>query len=91
MMRRFLITAATAVLVLVGGVPPAAHAADGIRTPGSLSYTVTLTSNASGSTWTGHESVTFTNLSADPLPEVYLRLWDNYHGRARPRRSPSPT
>ncbi|GLX10071.1 M1 family metallopeptidase [Microbispora sp. NBRC 16548] len=80
MVRRFLITTAAAVLVLVWGVPPAAHAVDGTRTPGSPSYTVTLTSNASGSTWTGHESVTFANPSADPLTEVYLRLWDNYHG-----------
>ncbi len=24
--------------------------------------------------------MTFTNASSTPLPEVYLRLWDNYHG-----------
>ncbi|MFG1879094.1 M1 family metallopeptidase [Sphaerisporangium sp. NPDC049003] len=80
MMRRVLISTAAAVLFVVWGVPPAAFAVDATRTPASPSYTVTLTSNASGSTWTGHESVTFTNPSADPLTEVYIRLWDNYHG-----------
>jgi hypothetical protein len=55
-------------------------AADTVRTPATPSYTVNLTSNASGSTWTGRESVSFTNASATPLTEVYLRLWDNYHG-----------
>ncbi|MGI8331897.1 M1 family aminopeptidase [Actinomadura scrupuli] len=59
-----------------GGAP----AADPVRTPATPSYTVNLSSDATGATWTGHESVTFTNASATPLPEVYLRLWDNYHG-----------
>jgi peptidase M1-like protein len=53
---------------------------DGVRTPVNPKYTVSLTSNTAGTTWTGHESVAFTNASADPLAEVYLRLWDNYHG-----------
>lgn len=50
------------------------------RTPGNASYTLNLTSNAAGGTWTGHQSISFTNLSSTTLPEVYLRLWDNYHG-----------
>ncbi|GIH20127.1 putative Ig domain-containing protein [Rugosimonospora africana] len=54
--------------------------ADATRTPGRASYTLNLTSNASGGTWTGQETIGFTNLSPSPLPEVYLRLWDNYHG-----------
>lgn len=54
--------------------------ADSTRTPASPAYTVSLSSDASGATWTGHESVTFTNASASPLNDVYLRLWDNYHG-----------
>ncbi|WP_026415756.1 M1 family metallopeptidase [Actinomadura oligospora] len=58
-----------------GSTPPA-----GDRTPATPSYTVNLSSDASGATWTGHESVSFTNASATPLSEVYLRLWDNYHG-----------
>jgi hypothetical protein len=53
---------------------------DPTRTPGRPSYTLSLTSNAAGGTWTGHQSISFTNLSSSPLPEVYLRLWDNYHG-----------
>ncbi|MGW0579123.1 M1 family aminopeptidase [Streptomyces sp. NPDC002920] len=54
--------------------------ADPTRTPVSPSYTVSLSSNTAGTVWTGHESATFTNASATPLSEVYLRLWDNYHG-----------
>ncbi|GAA4083392.1 MULTISPECIES: M1 family aminopeptidase [Streptomyces] len=59
-----------------GTTPPA----DSTRTPAAPAYTVNLTSNASGNGWTGHESATFTNASATALSEVYLRLWDNYHG-----------
>ncbi|MFI5794292.1 M1 family aminopeptidase [Streptomyces sp. NPDC051677] len=54
--------------------------ADSTRTPAAPSYTVNLTSNTDGTVWTGHESATFTNASATALSEVYLRLWDNYHG-----------
>ncbi|MHC3468793.1 M1 family metallopeptidase [Streptomyces sp. 7R007] len=57
-----------------------APAADSTRTPAAPSYTVALTGNTSGTVWTGHESVTFTNASSTALGEVYLRLWDNYHG-----------
>jgi hypothetical protein len=60
--------------------PGPATALDPSRTPAAPSYTVSLTSNTSGSSWTGHESAAFTNASAAPLTEVYLRLWDNYHG-----------
>ncbi|SFF35842.1 Peptidase family M1 [Actinacidiphila alni] len=58
--------------------PPPAD--DPTRTPAAPAYTVSLTSDATGGTWNGHESVNFTNASATPLTEVYLRLWDNYHG-----------
>ncbi|TXS63285.1 MULTISPECIES: M1 family aminopeptidase [unclassified Streptomyces] len=54
--------------------------ADSTRTPAAPSYIVSLSSNTSGTTWTGHESATFTNASSTALSEVYLRLWDNYHG-----------
>ncbi len=57
-----------------------AKADDATRTPDSPSYTVSLSSDASGANWTGHESVSFSNASSTPLTEVYLRLWDNYHG-----------
>jgi peptidase M1-like protein len=48
------------------------------RTPDDPVYTVALTSDANGFTWTGTESVTFTNVAALSLDEVWLRLWDNY-------------
>jgi Peptidase family M1 domain len=53
---------------------------DSTRTPGLATYTLNLTSNSTGFTWTGHETISFTNLSPVALPEVYLRLWDNFHG-----------
>ncbi|MGW7402853.1 M1 family aminopeptidase [Streptomyces sp. NPDC054833] len=59
-----------------GSTPPA----DSTRTPAAPSYTVSLSSDTSGTVWTGHESVAFTNASSTALSEVYLRLWDNYHG-----------
>ncbi|WP_433244397.1 M1 family aminopeptidase [Actinomadura nitritigenes] len=61
-----------------GTTPP--PTGDGTRTPDSQSYTVNLTSDASGANWQGHESVAFTNTDSAPLSEVYLRLWDNAHG-----------
>ncbi|MEU6777505.1 M1 family aminopeptidase [Streptomyces sp. NPDC046759] len=60
-----------------GTAPPPA---DSTRTPAAPSYTVNLSSDTSGTVWNGHESVSFTNASASALNEVYLRLWDNYHG-----------
>jgi peptidase M1-like protein len=48
------------------------------RTPANPVYTVDLTSDANGFAWTGTESVTFTNVAALPLDEVWFRLWDNY-------------
>ncbi|MFK0194328.1 M1 family aminopeptidase [Kitasatospora sp. NPDC090308] len=53
---------------------------DATRTPAPTGYTVSLSSDASGATWTGHQGIGFTNPSATPLTEVYLRLWDNAHG-----------
>ncbi|MER5642711.1 M1 family aminopeptidase [Kitasatospora sp. NPDC002227] len=61
-----------------GGNPP--PPTDTVRTPSPGKYTVSLSSDAAGSVWNGHESVTFTNPSVTPLTEVYLRLWDNWHG-----------
>ncbi|GHJ44724.1 hypothetical protein Cs7R123_20660 [Catellatospora sp. TT07R-123] len=50
------------------------------RTPANAGYTLNLTSDATGANWTGHETIGFTNVSSVALSEVYLRLWDNYHG-----------
>ncbi|MFF9243367.1 M1 family aminopeptidase [Streptomyces sp. NPDC014776] len=60
-----------------GTTPPPT---DATRTPAAPSYTVNLSSDTSGTVWSGHESVSFTNASPTALSEVYLRLWDNYHG-----------
>ncbi|MFG3229289.1 M1 family aminopeptidase [Kitasatospora sp. NPDC048194] len=61
-----------------GTTPP--QPGDATRTPAAPGYTVALTSDSTGAGWTGHEDVRFTNASATPLNEVYLRLWDNWHG-----------
>ena len=53
---------------------------DATRTPANGSYTLSLVSDATGATWTGHQTISFTNVSPQALPEVYLRLWDNFHG-----------
>nr|WGC84436.1 Orf+2 [Streptomyces sp.] len=79
----FIAGAGAAVIAAAGtavGASPQAASATGARTPDSPAYTVSLTSDTTGANWTGHESVSFTNTSSDPLNEVYLRLWDNAHG-----------
>ncbi|MFE1295086.1 M1 family aminopeptidase [Streptomyces sp. NPDC058731] len=65
-------------LTTSGGTTP--PPTDSTRTPAAPSYTVNLSSDTSGTVWSGHESVSFTNASPTALSEVYLRLWDNYHG-----------
>ncbi|BFV55617.1 putative Ig domain-containing protein [Kitasatospora sp. CMC57] len=60
-----------------GSTPPPT---DSTRTPAAPAYTVNLTSDSTGANWTGHQSVNFTNASPVALSEVYLRLWDNWHG-----------
>lgn len=60
-----------------GTTPPPA---DAVRTPAAPAYTVSLSSDSTGTVWNGHQSATFTNASATALSEVYLRLWDNFHG-----------
>ena len=74
---------ASAALTAMSGAP--AHAAgpaatDPVRTPDRASYTVNLTGNTAGSVWTGHQTIRFTNAAPTALSEVYLRLWDNFHG-----------
>ena len=48
-----------------------------IRNPGSPSYVVSLRGDALGHVWRGEESITFTNLEAEPLATIWLRLWSN--------------
>jgi hypothetical protein len=45
----------------------------------SPDYQVELTGNASGTSWSGRETVAFTNTSSVVLPEIYLRAWGNVH------------
>ena len=70
----------TAGLTVPAAAGTTAAAADPTRTPATPAYTISLASDAAGGTWTGHESVSFSNASPTPLTEVYLRLWDNAHG-----------
>ncbi|WP_202865802.1 M1 family metallopeptidase [Kribbella turkmenica] len=49
------------------------------RAPGVPAYDVELTGSADGTAWSGRETVGFTNTSAEPLAEIYLRLWGNVH------------
>lgn len=52
-----------------------------IRNPGAPTYTVSLRGDALGHRWRGKESITFSNLEADPLTTIWLRLWSNgVHG-----------
>jgi hypothetical protein len=48
-----------------------------VRAPADPAYTVHLRGDASGRTWTGWEEVAFTNVDAQPLDPVWLRLWSN--------------
>ena len=79
--RRLLasLVALTSLLVLAGSVPSAtAMGAPGvIRDPADPSYVVHLKTRGVGHSWSGEESVTFTNLGAGDLGEIWLRLWSN--------------
>ncbi|GAA1697959.1 M1 family metallopeptidase [Kribbella yunnanensis] len=70
-----LLLAPTSLLVapssLLMATPPA---------PGAPSYEVSLTGTPDGRTWSGRETVSFTNTAAEALPEVYVRLWGNSRG-----------
>jgi hypothetical protein len=82
MIRRALpaLLALAGTMLAAPATPARAAATDSTRTPATPAYTISLTGNTTGGTWTGHESVTFSNPAATPLTEVYLRLWDNAHG-----------
>jgi len=47
------------------------------RTPGSPRYVVSLRTGPLGHVWRGHERISFTNVGADPLSRIWLRLWSN--------------
>lgn len=77
-MRRIVVLLLSCLLLSATvAVSPAVAVGKEERGPGSLRYDVTLTSDATGRSWTGRESAGFTNTTGKPLGEVYLRLWGN--------------
>jgi Peptidase family M1 domain len=76
-------TAFAAVVLLtscVGGVATPSETAEtaGVTpTPAEPVYQVDLRSTQDAHTWSGTESIAFTNAAADPLTLVWLRLWSN--------------
>ncbi|NUR58454.1 MAG: M1 family metallopeptidase [Catenulispora sp.] len=45
--------------------------------PGSAVYTVALTSDATGHSWSGTEKISFANPGHAPISEFWIRLWGN--------------
>src|SRR5262249_34311030 len=75
-----LLTACTGATASIPAASPVASAAPErgiIRTPADPAYVVRLRANATGRTWSGRESVSFTNADPEPLARVWLRLWSN--------------
>ncbi|MFE2322976.1 M1 family metallopeptidase [Streptomyces sp. NPDC059385] len=58
--------------------------------PSRPSYGADLRADATGSRWTGRETVTFGNRSSEPLREVYVRLWGNGTDGCGTPQKPSP-
>ncbi|MET3985210.1 M1 family metallopeptidase [Streptomyces sp. PvR034] len=82
--------------LLLGGVgsgaPAYAATAHGAEraAPSRPVYRVDLRADATGTRWTGRETVTFGNRSTEPLREVYVRLWGNGTDGCGTPRTPSP-
>jgi hypothetical protein len=64
-------------LGLIAGPMTAAKADAVVRNPGDPSYSVSLRGGTLGHDWRGTERVSFTNLEAEPLSTIWLRLWSN--------------
>lgn len=80
-----LLAAVLACLALIattsgGSRPGNGRRAEPAGTPAAAVYVAELAGDSSGGGWSGHERVTFGNASAEPLHEVFLRLWGNAHG-----------
>jgi Peptidase family M1 domain len=65
------------VALLLASTVPAAADDDPVRNPGEPSYRVRLATGPAGRVWRGTQRISFTNLDADPLSLIYLRLWSN--------------
>ncbi len=48
-----------------------------VRNPGRPSYVVSLRGGPLGHAWRGTERIAFTNMEAQPLSTIWLRLWSN--------------
>jgi hypothetical protein len=80
-LRLMIVLVAGAAMVAALAAVPASASTLGdpdARTPANPVFTVDLISDTNGFTWTGTESVTFTNVAALSFDQVWLRLWDNY-------------
>ncbi|MFI6846203.1 M1 family metallopeptidase [Kitasatospora sp. NPDC050467] len=80
-----LLAAVLACLALIattsgGSRPGNGRRAEPAGTPAAAVYVAELAGDSAGGGWSGHERVTFGNASAEPLHEVFLRLWGNAHG-----------
>lgn len=71
-----LLAAATLLVPLLAGAQPAS-AGSIVRNPGDPRYEVQLRTGKTGHIWSGTETVTFTNLDAAPLTDLWMRLWSN--------------
>jgi hypothetical protein len=61
--------------LLTSALPAAAD--EPVRTPGEPTYRVRLATGPAGRVWRGTQRIAFTNLDAEPLSLIYLRLWSN--------------
>ena len=75
-MRLFLV-AATVVSLTATAAQPVSAGAPIVRNPGEPRYDVQLRTGRSGHVWVGTETITFTNVAATPLGDLWLRLWSN--------------
>ena len=88
--------AAMALAALLGvtglGAPAFADAGSSAEraAPSRPAYRVALRADATGTRWTGRETVSFGNRSAEPLREVYIRLWGNGTDGCGTPQAPSP-
>jgi Peptidase family M1 domain len=68
---------AAAVVTAFASAPAASAGTEILRNPGEPRYDVHLRAGKTGHVWSGTETVTFTNLDATPLADVWIRLWSN--------------
>jgi hypothetical protein len=75
--RSTLATTLTLMLALALVPTTTAAAAAAVATPDHAAYTVELSTDHGGRNWTGTEAIAFENTGAQPLTDVWIRLWAN--------------